>query len=777
MTKTETVVVRGLVDEVEILIDEWGVPHIFAESEHDVYLAQGFNAARDRLYQIDLWRRRGLGQLAEIYGPAFIEQDRAARLFLYRGDMRAEWLAYGSSTKAIVNAFVEGINAYVFLLEERPHLVPPEFEMLGYLPALWSAEDVVRARTHGLFYNVEQELTRALTRRDFGDLVEDLRQIREPNDPRGAIPAIDIDHLSSEVLRVYRLAFAPGNPPSAGAEGADEGFSGSNNWVLGVTKTATGRPILANDPHRAVTLPSLRYIAHLSAPGMDIIGGGEPALPGISIGHNGSVAFGLTILPADQEDLYIYEINPRDEREYQYQGSWEQMSTATESIRVADGETIDVELEFTRHGPVIYRSPDGRLAAAVRAAWLQPGMAPYLSSLEYRRAQTSEDFRSALNRWGAPPVNQIYATPDGDIGWKASALVPIRPNWDGSMPVPGDGSYEWAGFYDADQTPGLHNPRSDWFGSANEMNLPDDYPNDAKTITYDWYSASRKKRLDEEFSGSSGFTIEHSVKMQSDTVSIDARTVCQLLAPLSSEPVGDMPEFQMLTKWSGDEASNSVEALIFEIWSRRHLRPWLIGEYLTRRGLSGDLLEDAKAVLLRDESYSSDLRPDGRMIEALVQEAPVETARAVAESLTAALSEIAERLGPDRSTWTWGSLLHAKLVHPGFASLPTAPAGWTTIGPASRGGSGDTPGMTMYDPSFRMTVGSTFRVVVDVGDWDRSRAMNSPGQSGDPRSPHYSDLFGSWAEGESFPLLYSRAAIEKNSELRLLLVPESSSRE
>lgn len=230
---------------------------------------------------------------------------------LHRGDMHAEWLAYGSDTKRAATAFVEGINAFVELTRSNPDLLPVEFRELGYEPALWDPEDVARIRSHGLFYNLREEVARAQTVRDFGAEVEDLRRTREPARDLHVPEGLDLTMIPDDVLAVYDLAttppaFGPLDPEAAQGKVLPEG---SNNWVLAGQRTASGRPLLANDPHRAAAaLPGLRYLSHLSAPGFDVIGGGEPGLPGISIGHNGQIAFGLTIFAIDQEDLYVYEL-------------------------------------------------------------------------------------------------------------------------------------------------------------------------------------------------------------------------------------------------------------------------------------------------------------------------------------------------------------------------------------------------------------------------------------------------------------------------------------
>ena len=451
--------VSGLEQAAEIVVDEWGVPHIFANTHYDAFFVQGFNAARDRLWQIDVWRRRGLGQLSAVFGAEYLDQDRATRLFLYRGDMYREWLAYGSDAKRIAEAFTSGINTYIDLLDENPELLPPEFDLLNYRPARWSPADVVRIRGHGLWGNIGNEVRRALIAcaadLETATYWRQLEPEWETQIPEGLDPCT----IPADVLNTYFLAKAPvvfRNSSLALNEfifNSNDRSIGSNNWVVAPSRTSTGRPILADDPHRSHAVPSLRYIVHLVAPGLNVIGAGEPALPGISIGHNERIAFGLTIFPIDQEDLYVYEV--RNGR-YRYDEGWESFTTISESVPVRGASDLEIELKYTRHGPVVYET-DTR-AFVVRAAWLEPGMAPYFGSIEYMRASNWREFLAALNRWGAPSENQVFADVDGNIGYKPAGLFPRRPNWDGLLPVPGDGAFEWNGFHDMDVLPVEYNP-------------------------------------------------------------------------------------------------------------------------------------------------------------------------------------------------------------------------------------------------------------------------------------------------------------------------------
>lgn len=763
--------VSGLEKPAEILVDRWGIPHIYASSTDDVYFAQGFNVARDRLWQLDLWRRNGLGKLSEVLGPEYIEQDRAKRLFLYRGDMDKEWEAYGPDTEKIVTSFVNGINAYIDLTEEDPDLIPEEFKILGYKPSKWQPEDVVRIRSHGLTRNITNEVARAITLREYGKDVENIRKGLEP-DWEFTIPeGLDLETISEDVLATYRLA-----TNGVSFDGIDnqvttenlndqieyESNLGSNNWVISPEKSKTGRPILANDPHRALGVPSLRYIAHLSAPGLDVIGGGEPILPGISIGHNGTVAFGLTIFAIDQEDLYVYETNPDNPSEYLYQGKWEEMTSVKEEIKVKGENQQEAELEFTRHGPVIYKDEENNRAFAVRAAWLEPGMAPYLGSLAYMGAKSWDEFYEAMNKWGSPSENQVYADINGNIGWKPGGLTPVRDNWDGLLPVPGDGRYEWDGFLNQENLPFEYNPDRGWIGTANEMNLPDDYDYEKYKLGFEWSAPFRYQRIAEVMENYEKIGLEDSQRLQTDYVSIPGQRITRLLDGLQSSEEKVNRALTLLQNWDGDLSIDSSAGALFEVWYQHHLRKAVVEEIMSEEAAhhvgSGDPVVILNLLENPDERFGEN--PEEVRDQILLS------------SLADAISHVEELLGSQMDQWQWGDLKHVYLEHQLSDLVDEEQRKKMNIGPLPRGGSGDTVGNTSYNRgNFRQTSGATFRMVLDVGNWDNSVAMNSPGQSGDPNSKHYDDLFQKWANDESIPLLYSREKVEEATEKRIVLLP------
>jgi penicillin amidase len=737
----------------EILIDRAGVPHIYAGTHYDAFFVQGFNAARDRLWQIDLWRRRGLGRLAEVFGPDYVQQDRAARLFLFRGDMYREWLAYGSDAKRIAERFTAGINAYIALTRADPTLLPPEFGLLDYVPEPWYATDVVRIRSHGLWRNVDSEVARAKLVCKFGAEVDALRKRLEPAWRLEVPPGLDPCSIPDGVLDDYLLAKAPVTFPRAQdalavAQRVERLESiGSNNWAVAPARTAHGRPILANDPHRAHSVPSLRYAVHLVAPGLDVIGAGEPALPGVSTGHNDRIAFGLTIFPIDQEDLYVYDTRAGGRR-YRYGEGDEPFLRVRDTIAVRDAEPVAVELAFSRHGPIVYEDTARRRAFAVRAAWLEPGMAPYFSSIEYMRAASWDQFAAALNRWGAPALNHVYADVDGNIGYKAAGLFPRRVSWDGLLPVPGDGRHEWQGFFDMDALPTSFNPASGFVATANEMNLPPDFPIGERRVGFEWTGPWRSLRIHEVLASQPRHTLEDSLRLQRDYTSILALRLQAAIRDV------DHPAAEMLRRWDGVLDADSAAAALFVVWYERHLTPALLAEAAPT---------DAAALIGR---------PDALAVLDLLAGTSPERDADIAKSLDGAWTETSALLGADPTAWRWGALHRIRFGHPLLERADAPLAERLALPVYERGGSGDTPNATTYArPSFDVVAGASWRFVAEVGAWDTARMTNAPGQSGDPRSPFYGNLLENWAHDDSVPLLYSRDAVEAAAVTRIALEP------
>jgi penicillin G amidase len=772
--------VKGLTAPAEIIVDQWGIPHIFAGSPRDAYFLQGYNAARDRLWQVDLWRKRGLGLLSKSLGPGYVDQDRAARLFLYRGDMEKEWNAYAPEAKSTVEAFTQGINAYVAEVKAGTKPLPVEFTLTKSTPEEWKAEDVLRIRSHALVSNVTAEVARARSICAGGIEAETLRRRLDPQGHKIVVPkGLNPCDITADILRDYTLATrqvsftASGGPQQqedARADAAtqladlmDQQVSeGSNNWVVHPSRTATGRAILANDPHRQLGVPSLRYLVGLNAPGLNIIGAGEPALPGVSIGHNDDIAFGITIFAMDQEDLYVYETHPDDSGRYRYKGAWTPMEVVRETIEVKGGAPREVELRFTRHGPVLKLDGEKNRAFAMRTVWMEPGLSGYFGSSRLTHAKTWSDFKAASHNWGAPPLNLVYADTQGNIGWAASGRTPARKNWDGLMPVPGDGRYEWDGFFAKDMLPSSYNPKEGFFATANEFNLPKDYPAEQRKVAFEWTDPSRATRIKEVLAANPKVSIADSMALQTDSVSPQSRRAVGLLEHAVMKDPEVAAAAKLLHNWDNDLRVDSAAAAIYEVWATKHLGRSTVARVTPEKART--IVGNGHLEAVIDYLW----KPDSKL-----GADPVAARNAILEtSLTAAVAELKQRLGPDMNTWTWGRLHRAHWT-PGIAPIAGDElATQMTIGPLQTPGSASTPRAQSYSArTFNVSAGASVRLVMDVGAWDNSMAMNTPGQSGDPFSAHYRDLFPKWAEGGYVPLAFSRPAVDRVAEMVIKLLP------
>ncbi|HRG08402.1 MAG TPA: penicillin acylase family protein, partial [Cyclobacteriaceae bacterium] len=500
---------------VEILRDSAGINHIYAQNEHDLFFAQGYAAAKDRLFQFEIWRRQATGTVAELLGEAEVKRDIGARLFKYRGDLKKELNHYHPHGEAIIAAFTQGINAYIRETEKNPALLPIEFQLLNIKPKLWTPE-VVISRHQGLLSNLPAELEIARQVVLLGE--EKLKDLRtfEPGTPRLTLDKkIDTEGLFEDILELYKafreqkIAFKPehlanhANPDQLNylqlartdqkayeeMMDTEQRSIGSNNWIVSGAKSETGFPMLANDPHRALSAPSLRYMVHLHAPGWNVVGGGEPTIPGVSIGHNEFGAWGLTIFNIDSEDIYVYDLNPQNQNQYQYKGAWADMNIIADTIHVKNAADVYVQHKFTRHGPVTFIDTKRNKAYAVRAAWMEPGGAPYMASLRMDGATTWEEFREACSFSHIPGENMIWADKKGNIGWQTVGIAPIRKNWDGLVPVPGDGSYEWEGYLPIKELPNAFNPQKGFWVTANENLVVADY-NHRYAVGWEWADSS-----------------------------------------------------------------------------------------------------------------------------------------------------------------------------------------------------------------------------------------------------------------------------------------------
>ena len=781
----ESTWLEGLRAPVEIIKDQWGVSHIYAKNEHDLFFAQGYNAARDRMFQLEIWRRRATGTLAEIQGEKAIAHDRGARLLRFRGDMEAEMAHYHINGVLIINAFVAGVNAWIDQTRRNPELLPFEFDLLGIIPGHWTPE-VVLSRHNALTGGISTELMLAEMITRLGPERTEALLPFERDPWLHPAKGVDLSALTSDVMLDYihsrtmpafdesDLADASIDPDALNAplEGRfldrmdflhhplDNGI-GSNNWVISGRLTRSGKPLLANDPHRSIQNPSLRYLVHLNGPGWNVIGAGEPALPGVSIGHNEHGAWGLTIFRIDQEDLYVYETNPANPNQYRYQGRWRNMETEQTLIKVRGARPVATTLKYTVHGPVLREDPGRHRAYAMRAVWLEQGAAPYLASLRMDQASSWETFRAACEYSGLPGENMVWADKYGNIGWQAVGFTPIRFGWHGRLPVSGNGDYEWQGLVPIKAMPYITNPESGHYATANHNNVPAGYPN----IFSDFYSdPARAARLEEVFSRLKDHGIEDSKILQYDNKSMTAAAVVPIILAAMQGGNGKRRDHRLkkaldfLASWNHHLDRGSAAALIYDHWEElmlEKLNTRLVPLPLRIRSPIGR--PKLKEWLLAPPAFVFGQFPErGRD-------------QLIADSLKAALDSLESTQGRRVERWRYGDIHHSQIDHSLAHLAPPEMASSLQIGPLPRGGASNTLNANRGD---RQQAGASFRMIVDTADWDAAVATSTPGQSGDPRSKHYRNLFKGWNQGDYFPLRYSREKIEQVADEWLNLLPD-----
>jgi penicillin amidase len=728
--------VPGLRAPVEVIRDRWGVPHIYARNVDDLFMAQGYVMAQDRLWQMEMWRRGAEGRMAEVLGPQAVARDRVARMLKYRGPMDdSEWTSYHPEAKRIFTAYAAGVNAYIALTKERPASLPVEFKITGLTPEPWTAETLLlRAGTFG---DASAELTMARNVVRLGVAEANKQRAPDPWNELTVPEGLDLALIDETVvipggrgggggrggnqpalIEPYR-SWAGGRGVPMPGEAGEIAEPGSNNWVVSGRMSSTGKPVVVNDPHRTVTNPSLRYIVHLVAPGWNVIGAAEPPFVGVAIGHNERVAWGLTIVGTDQEDVYVEELNPANPNEVRFRGAWEPVRVVREQIAVKGEATQTIEIKFTRHGPIFHEDLKRHRAYALRSALLEPGTAPYLGGLRLAQARNCREFLDAAMYWKAPSENLICGDVDGNISWQASALTPNRTapkgdasrrSWAGRLPVPGTGAYEWDGFR-AD-LPREINPSRGFVATANHNIHPPGFATPVMFKTSTTVPFDRITRLLQLIRPDQKYSLDDHRRMQLDALSLRAKSEVALFQGWTSANPDVERARALLAAWDGVLDKGSAAAAIHSAW------------------------REASSVQERDEKR------------------PIADRRIQHEaSLTKALASLRTSQGPDWSQWRWGRMHTRAFPHALVAAygLPTVER------------SGGT-GAVAAD-------GASYREILDVADWDRSVVTNVPGQSAQPGSPYYDNLLKLWADDAYFPLLYSRARVDKDTAQTLVLRP------
>jgi penicillin amidase len=716
----ETVSLRGLRDRVEIVRDRWGVPHIFANNTDDLFFAQGFVQAQDRLWQMEMYRRTFEGTLAEIMGPEYVRHDELARLLKYRGpwDDR-EWTSYHPDGRRIFTAFANGVNAYIAQAGDR---LPVEFLLTGLRPQPWTPEiALLRTQTAMPAGDARAELSLAQNVARLG-AVEANRAAR-PSPYRDLVvpQGVDLSLITPAVIAglaglrtgTVRPELLPRYRTLADAwpsrnTGPQERSPGSNNWTISGRLTASGRVIVANDPHRNVANPSIRYIVHLNAPGWNLIGATEPPLPGVLIGHNGRIAWGLTIVGTDQSDVYVEALNPAHPNEVRFRGAWEPLRVVRETIRVKGADAVTVDLQYSRHGPVFHVDRANHHAYAMRSTMHEPGSAGYLSALRYHALDDCRQFLDAQVHYKAPTENLVCGDAQGNIAWQASAASPKRRNWHGRLPVPGTGEYEWDGF--RNDLPRELNPARGWIATANHDIHPPGY--DPPLFFKNGPQTGRYDRIASVLSQGRAFTLADMQALQHDGFSAAATADIPLFRGWTSARAETEQARAALAGWDAQHRRDSQAAAIYRFVARE---------------LTAEARAAATAVARRREL--------------------LETA------LATGLAALRKDQGDDPARWRWGAYHRSQLPHALIRAY-------------------DIPAVERHAGSgFVGATGATYREIIDLGNLDASLATNVPGQSAQPFSPFYANLVESFGRGEYFPLAYSRAAVDAAAAHRLVLTP------
>jgi penicillin amidase len=713
---------KGLKAPVEVVRDRWGVPHIYAQSTHDLYFAQGFVIAQDRLWQMEMWRRSAEGRLAEVLGPGAVARDRNARMLKYRGPIDdKEFTTYHPEARTIMAAYVAGVNAFIQQAAAANKL-PVEFVLTGIRPEPWTVESLLSRQNS--FGDATSELQLARSVAQLGPEEANRRRNPDPWEALVVPKGLDVAIIGEDVLASARAGGGTPRPTVlpeyASLTGRTSGDQpdgavaepGSNNWVISGALSATGKPVVANDPHREVVNPSLRYIFHLNAPGWNVTGSSEPPFLGVAIGHNERIGWGLTIVGTDQHDVYVEELNPANENEVRFQGKWEPLRVVREEIKVKGAPAETIELRFSRHGPIFHVDRANRRAYALRSALHEPGTAPYLAGLRLSQVRDCKSFLEEAYYWTSPSENLICGDVDGNISWQASALTPSRKGWSGRLPVPGTGEYEWQGF--RKDLPRELNPPRGFVATANHNIQPKGFspPIMFKTGGTQFERITRLLQL---IQPARKYTLEDHAKWQHDAYSLRAAEDLSRFKGWTARDAELEKARAEIAAWDAVYTRESRAAALYEAWRSG-------GGGGRGRGQGGA----AQGELTREQ---------------------------VESRLQSAIDSLTKSQGPDRAQWRWGRMHTRSFPHPFVAAfdLPTV---------ERSGGAGTVA-----------ADGASYREIFDVANWDRSLVINTPGQSGQPGSKFYGNLLQDWADNKYFNLAFTRGAVDTVAAHKLTLRP------
>jgi penicillin amidase len=790
--------VPGLEEQVDVYRDTNGIPHIYARNSHDLFFAQGYVQAQDRFWQMDFERHIGEGRLSEIFGESQLDTDMFLRTLGWERVAEQEWSSATPDAALALQSFTDGVNAY--LADHHGSSLGLEYAVLklnnrSYKPAFWSPIDSLvwgKVMAWDLRSNLDEEIWRAKALKIVGERADDLFP-PYPDDRPVIVPdwsgaassttaqSFDVGDLLTRISDKVALV-----DDLTGPAGVD---IGSNNWVLSGALTTTGQPILANDPHLGIQMPSIWYETGLHCVTVsndcpyEVAGFSLLGVPGVVVGHNAHIAWGVTNLPADVQDLYIERINPDDPGQYEVDGEWVSADERIETINVAGGDPVPLNVRVTRHGPIIsdvYGDLEGfdqetnlpmpeTYAIALRWTALEPSRT-LEAVVAINRAQNWDEFQQALSMWDVPAQNFIYADTDGHIGYHTPGRVPIRDSWDGRIPVPGWSSeYEWKGYVPFDDLPSSFDPPEGFIVTANnEVIRPDQQP----FLATDWAYGTRAQRIVDMITSAGGSIGPDDVRaMQFDAASIHADILIPWLLGVTSDKPEVIQAQQMLTDWKGDD-----------------------GQYRFDAASHGAALFGAEwANLIKAVTFDDlpeGLRPSGRdsVLEAFrhllddpanvwwddQNTAEVETRDDILErSLVDAWNEVSDLLG-DPSGWNWGSLHTATFRNQTFGESGIKPIEMLfNRGPFQAPGGTDMVNATSWvvEDGYEVAALPSMRMVIDFSDLDASTGIHTTGQSGHPYNRHYDDMINRWLTGGTAPLYWEQSSVIAASEEHLVLNP------
>ncbi|WP_155593226.1 penicillin acylase family protein [Lysinibacillus cavernae] len=716
--------------DVTVTRDDKGVPHIFAKTDADLYRAQGYVQAQDRLFQMDLARRQASGRLSEIIGEATIDTDKHFRTFSLRDAAEKSLAAYDEESKQVLQWYAEGVNAFIEQSKENKTL-SYEFALLGYEPEEWTVVDSLTigkymaydlggnwntlAFRHWALQNFEEEKAKEL----FIKYPENASSIIEANIKN---PVAMEGQFNAELL------------PNE--------FNGSNNWVVSGDKTKSGRPILADDPHLGLSTPSIWYQMHLQSPQQNVSGVIFAGIPGIILGHNDEIAWGVTNVGPDVQDLYIEIPNPEDPTQFRYDGKWEQAEVRDESIKVKDGETIDFEVFVTRHGPIMtdltFKETEPTAHFSMQWTALQ-STAELRAVLGFNKAKSWDDFEKALEDFKAPAQNFVFASKDGTIAYKANGQIPIRKQGDGQLPVPGDSSdYGWEGFIPWDELPTVVNPKEGFIATANNQVIGEEYP---YHITNFWAQPYRFERIKEVLEANDSITVEDMMALQMDQHNLYAREFLpNLLTSIKAKDQDGQYEeiIAMLEDWDMVDAKESSAPLVF------HTLMIKIQEVLFK----DEMPEDIYNIMYGKFNITDELLRTAYTGEKSIwinEQGGVDAT--VFKALELTVAQLENQFGKNASKWQWGDFHQLTFDHSLGSASPIL-ASYFNAKKIPVGGSKVTVQAADNDLAGNVNHGASWRFVVDVGDLSSAYHIVGPGQSGHVKSEWYQDQVHDWANGD-----------------------------